>query len=177
MLSHQATGLGATFSRRSARPRDARVARYFAGSMRDARTARAWIWAALGLQLVGFAFDAVWHGLLSPGVEPTTFTEMLVHLGTVHLPLYLGVLSVLITTGWALVERRSGSAIAFAGALISTVAEAWHASIHLRLSTRGGPIAEGVAMVGFVTVVIAVWVRGSQERHRLASTRTPRSAA
>ncbi len=53
--------------------------------------------------------------------------EMLVHLGTVHLPLYLGVLSVLITTGWAFVERRSGSAIAFAGALPSTVAEAWHA--------------------------------------------------
>ena len=55
--------------------------------------------------------------------------EMLVHLGTVHLPLYLGVLSVLITTGWAFVERRSGSAIAFAGTLPSTVAEAWHAGI------------------------------------------------
>jgi len=101
----------------------------------------------------------VWHGLLSPSVEPTTFAEMVLHLGTVHLPLYIGVLSVLITTGWALLEeRRSRCAIAFAGALLSTAAEAWHASIHLRLSTRGGPIAEGVAMIGFVVVVIAVWV-------------------
>jgi hypothetical protein len=130
--------------------------------MRDARTARAWSWAALALQLVGFVFDGLWHGLLSPDVEPTTFPDMLVHLVTVHLPLYLGVLSVLLTTGWALVERRSGSAIAFAGALLSTAAEAWHASIHLRLSTRGGPIAEGLAGVGFVVVVIAVWVGGRQ---------------
>jgi hypothetical protein len=144
--------------------------------MREARTARAWIWAALALQFAGLAFDGVWHGLLRPGIEPTTFTEMLVHLGTVHLPLYLGVLGVLITTGWALVERRSGSPIAFAGALLSTAAEAWHASIHLRLNTRGGPIAEGVAMIGFVVVVIAVWVGGRQER-RLAVPRKSRRAA
>ena len=145
--------------------------------MRDARTARAWIWAALALQLAGLAFDGVWHGLLSPGVEPATFAEMLVHLGTVHAPLYLGVLSVLITTGWALVEHRSGSAVAFAGALLSTAAEAWHASIHLRLSTRGGPIAEGVAVIGLVVVVIAVWVGGRQERRRLRASRAPRRAA
>src|SRR5213080_2691842 len=84
--------------------------------MRDARIARGWIWAALALQAVGLAFDGVWHGLIRPGVEPTTFAEMIVHLGTVHLPLYLGVLSVVITSGWAFVERRSGSAVAFAGA-------------------------------------------------------------
>jgi hypothetical protein len=86
------------------------------------------------------------------------------------LPLYLGVLGVLITTARALVERMSGSAIAFAGALLSTAAEAWHASVHLRLSTRGGPIAEGVAMVGFVVVVTAVWVGGRQERRGLAAS-------
>jgi hypothetical protein len=144
--------------------------------MRDARTARAWIWAALALQFAGLAFDGLWHGLLRPGVEPTTFIEMLIHLGTVHLPLYLGVLSVLITTGWAFVERRSGSSIAFAGALLSTAAEAWHASIHLRLSTHGGPIAEGVAMIGFVVVVIAVWIGGRQERRLAAPRRTHRAA-
>jgi hypothetical protein len=138
--------------------------------MRDVRTARRWIWAALALQLAGLAFDGLWHGVLNPGVEPTTFAEMLVHLGTVHLPLYLGVLGVLITTARALVECRSGSAIAFAGALLSTAAEAWHASIHLRLSTRGGPIAEGVAVVGFVMVVTAVWVGGRQERRGLAAS-------
>src|SRR2546422_7786965 len=96
--------------------------------MQGVPPARGWIWAALALQALGLAFDGVWHGLISPGVEPTTFTEMIVHLGTVHLLLYLGVLSVVITTGWALVERRSGSAVAFAGALLSTAAEAWHRS-------------------------------------------------
>jgi hypothetical protein len=136
---------------------------------------RRWLCAALALQFAGLAFDGLWHGLLRPGVEPTTFTDMLVHLGTVHLPLYLGVLSVLITTGWAFIERRRGSLIAFAGALLSTAAEAWHASIHLRLSTRGGPIAEGVATIGFVVVVIAVWIGGQQEQ-RLTAPRKARRA-
>jgi hypothetical protein len=139
--------------------------------MRDAQTARVWIWAALVLQLAGLAFDGVWHGVLRPGVEPKTLAEMVVHLGSVHLPLYLGVLAVLITTGWALVERRSGSAFAFAGALLSTAGEAWHAFIHLRLSTQGGPVAEGVATIGFVVVVTAVWVGGRQERRHLAASR------
>jgi hypothetical protein len=121
------------------------------------------------LQLAGFAFEAVWHGLLRPGSEPMTVREMLLHLGTVHLPLYLGVLGVVITTGWALVERRSGAALAFIGGLLSAVAEAWHASTHLRLMTRGGPIAEGIAMVGFVIVVVAVWLGGRQERRPRAS--------
>jgi hypothetical protein len=145
--------------------------------MRDARTARAWIWAAVALDVAGLAFDGVWHGLLSPGVEPTTFAEMLVHLGTVHLPLYLGVLSMLITTGWALVERRKESAVAFAGALVSTAAEAWHASIHLSLSTRGGAIAEGVAVIGLGVVIAAVWVAGQQERRRVTASPGTRRAA
>src|SRR2546430_11632668 len=115
--------------------------------MRDARIARGWIWAALALQAVGFAFDGVWHGLIRPGAEPTTFAEMIVHLGTVHLPLYLGVLSVVITSGWAFVERRSGSAVALARAPLSTAAGALHAPNPLPLSTRGGPHAEGVARV------------------------------
>ncbi len=145
--------------------------------MRDARTASASIKAALTLQFAGFVFDGVWHGVLSPGVEPTTFSDMLVHLGTVHLPLYLGVLSVLITTGWALAERRSGATAAFIGAVLSTAAEAWHASIHLRLSTHGGPIAEGVAVIGFIVVVAAVWLGERQERQRLAASQRPRRAA
>src|SRR2546427_9394755 len=111
--------------------------------MRDARIARGWIWAALALQAVGLAFDGVWHGLIRPGVEPTTFAEMIVHLGTVHLPLYLGVLSVVITSGWAFVERRSGSAVRFPGALLATAAGALAASIYFRLSPRGGPDAAG----------------------------------
>jgi len=60
------------------------------------RSARTWIWASLILQFFGYVFDAVWHGLLSPGVEPTTVGEMVRHLGTVHLPLYIGAASVLV---------------------------------------------------------------------------------
>src|SRR2546422_7654178 len=33
------------------------------------------------------------------------------------------------------------------------------------------PIAEGVAMIGFIVVVIAVWVGGREERRRSASAR------
>src|SRR2546428_5747588 len=114
--------------------------------MRDARIARGWIWAVLAFQAVGLAFDGVWHGLIRPGVEPTTFAEMIVHLGTVHLPLYLGVLSVVITSGWAFVERRSGSAVAFAGALLSTGAVALQASISLRLGDPAGPVPQVVSI-------------------------------
>src|SRR2546428_11674228 len=99
--------------------------------MRDARIARGWIWAVLAFQAVGLAFDVVWHGLIRPGVEPTTFAEMIVHLGTVHLPLYLGVLSVVITSGWAFVERRSGSAVAYHMALIYEDGGECDASNHL----------------------------------------------
>ena len=58
-------------------------------SMED-RSARTWVWASLLLQALGYGFDAVWHGLLHPGVEPTTRSAMVRHLGTVHLPLYMG---------------------------------------------------------------------------------------
>jgi hypothetical protein len=138
--------------------------------MRDARTARAWILAALALQLAGLVFDGVWHGLLHPGVEPTTFGDMVVHLATVHVLIYLGVLCALVTTGWALLERRRGSAAAVAGALLAVLGESWHAAIHLRLSTRGGPLAEGVALVGFAIVAAAVWMGARQDRRRLQAT-------
>src|SRR5262245_18655868 len=145
--------------------------------MRTARTARVSIWVALALQLAGLAWDGVWHGVLNPGIEPGTFRDMLVHLGTVHLVLYVGVLGVLITTGWALVERRSGAVPAFVGALLSTIAEAWHASIHLRLSTRGGPIAEGVAVVGLLLAVVAGWAGGRHGWRLRASSSRERTAA
>ena len=145
--------------------------------MRNSRTARASVWAALALQFAGLIYDGLWHGLLHPGAEPTTFADMRAHLASVHLVIYLGVLSVLITTGWALLERRSWAVVAFAGAVLSTVGEAWHASIHLRLSTHGGPIAEGVATIGFVIVALALWVGGRRERHRLPVPKGSRRAA
>jgi hypothetical protein len=87
---------------------------------------RIWIWAALSVQLFGLAFDAVWHGLLNPNFEARTVDQMVRHLSTVHLPLYIGVLSVLVSTAWALIDQMSRSRIgvalpvAFAGALVST---------------------------------------------------------
>jgi hypothetical protein len=133
-----------------------------------------WIWAALAVQLGGLAFDAVWHGLLNPDFEARTIDEMVSHLSTVHLPIYIGVLSVLVTTAWALVDqiRRSkiGIAlpIAFAGALISTAGEIWHAYSHLQLSTHSGPIAGITAVFGFVVVVTALWFAGRGDRQGAA---------
>src|SRR5207249_10850862 len=110
--------------------------------MRDARIARGWIWAALALQAVGLAFDGVWCGVIRPGVEPTTFAEMIVHLGTVHLSFYLGVLSVGITSGWVFVERRSGSAVFLAGGWLSTSEGAWRWLFVLRVRRWGGWVVE-----------------------------------
>jgi hypothetical protein len=112
--------------------------------MQDQST-RNWVWASLIVQFVGYVFDAVWHGLLNPGVEPTTVGEMARHLGTVHLPLYIGAASVLVATSGALLRQRRRSetdialSIAVAGAVLSAAAEAWHAYSHLRLDTHSAP--------------------------------------
>jgi len=102
-----------------------------------------WIGAALALQLTGYVFDALWHAVLQPGVEPTTFGEMARHLATVHLPLYIGAAMVLVSTAVELLRRRGkrpvGKAlpIAAASAAVSCGAEAWRAMSHLRLEIRG----------------------------------------
>ena len=69
----------------------------------DVRSARRWIWAALALQFLGYLFDVAWHGLAGPGGEPRTVSEMVRHLLTVHLPLYVGALAVLVTSAITLV--------------------------------------------------------------------------
>jgi hypothetical protein len=69
------------------------------------RSPHTWIWASIVLQAVGYAIDVVWHGLLNPGVEPATVRDMARHLGTVHLPLYIGAASVLVSTGLALLRQ------------------------------------------------------------------------
>jgi predicted membrane protein len=126
------------------------------------RSARTWVWAALILQALGYGFDAVWHRLLHPGVEPTTKGDMVRHLGTVHLPLYIGAASVLVATSRALLRQTRRSAtglalpIAVAGAVLSTTAEAWHAYAHLRLDTHSAPMAGTLSILGFLVVVIAM---------------------
>ena len=111
------------------------------------RLAQTWIWASLTLQFLGYVLDATWHGLLNRGVEPHTVGEMARHLSTVHLPLYLGAVSVLTATSRVLLRQVKRSAtgialpIAFGGAVLSVAAEAWHAYSHLRLDTHSAPVA------------------------------------
>jgi hypothetical protein len=135
--------------------------------------ARSWITVMLIVQLVGYIFDALWHGLLRPGAEPQTFNEMVRHLATVHLPLYVGALGVLVTTAMALSPRRMRPAdvslelpLAFAGALLSAAAEAWHAYSHLRMDTHVGPIAGSLSFVGFLVVVAVMWLDSRRRRSR-----------
>jgi hypothetical protein len=112
-----------------------------------------------------------------------TVSQMVSHLSTVHLPIYMGVVGVFLTTTWALVDRmgrsRTGIAlrVAFAGAAVSTAGEAWHAYGHLRLSTHISPIAEATAGFGLVVVVIAVWLDGRRARRRGADHVDERRAA
>lgn len=121
------------------------------------RSPRVWMWASVIVQIVGLANDALWHGVLRPAFEAQTFGEMLRHLTTVHLPLYVGVVGLLISTAWALLDQakhaRVGIALplALAGAIVQTAGEAWHAYSHLQL--RANPIPE---MIGFVGLVVAI---------------------
>jgi hypothetical protein len=124
----------------------------------------------LTVQLFGLAFDAVWHVLLHPDFEAATVNQMVSHLSTVHLPLYIGVLSVLVSTAWALNNQMRRSKIgvalpvAFAGALVSAAGEIWHAYTHLQLSTHSGPIAGVTSSFGFIVVVTALWLAGRHDR-------------
>ena len=124
--------------------------------------ARTWVAGSLVLQFLGYVYDALWHGVLHPGNEPTTRAEMVRHLSTVHLPLYMGAACVLISTGLALIGqiRRSATGvalpIAFAGAVLSAASEAWHASSHLELETHNAPTAGVLSVIGFLVVVVTM---------------------
>ncbi|MGH7313265.1 MAG: hypothetical protein ACREJV_08835 [Candidatus Rokuibacteriota bacterium] len=127
-------------------------------------------------------FDAVWHGLVNPDFEAATIGEMVRHLSTVHLPIYFGAICLLLATALALIDARRRSTtglalpVAFAGAVVATAGEAWHAYSHLQLTTHSGPIAGSTAFVGFVIVVIATWLAGRRER-RSANAADERRAA
>src|SRR5262245_9282261 len=137
---------------------------------------RTWIWAAIVLQGLGYVYDAAWHGLLNPGQEPTTVAAMVRHLATVHLPLYVGALVVLVTTAIAAARhaRRfaAGRApyVALAGALVSTAAEAWHAAAHLQLDTHSAPVAGILSALGYLVVIAAMSLAGRLGKSRAASS-------
>ena len=136
---------------------------------------RALIWVALIIQWLGMAYDFAWHGLISPDFEATTAPEMVRHLGTVHVPLYIGVALTFLATAWALIvhlrrgEHGKAIPIAFLGSVIQVVGEAWHASSHLRMSPHVGPLAFSVSFVGMLIVLGALILGGRAERraHRL----------
>ncbi len=147
-------------------------------------TARRWIWMALALQALGYAYDIVWHAWLNPGVEPATVADMARHLGTVHLPLYLGAACVLLATANAIEHRTrrepAGRAlvVALLGAGLSTFAEAWHAVSHLSLDTHHAPIFGIVSSAGFLVVVGAmVLSRAAPRRRAVDADRTKSRAA
>ena len=149
--------------------------------MRD-RSVRPWVWASLILQFLGYLFDAVWHGLLSPGVEPQAMGEMARHLATVHLPLYIGAASVLVSTSMALARttrRAAGFAlpVALAGAVLSAAGEAWHAYSHLQMDTHSAPVAGSLSFIGFLVVVIAMSLSRRGRRRRAAERPSARRAA
>ena len=143
-------------------------------------TLRGFIWAALALQLAGLMFDILWHATHS-SFAPMTRMEMSQHLGSVHLPIYIGVLCVVLTTALALLtqrdERGLAMPIAFVGALISAAGEGWHAYTHLQMSTHGGPLAASVSFLGFLVVVAALWLSRPRARGRAAGDIDQRRAA
>ena len=89
------------------------------------------------VQIAGFAIDATWHGLVNPGFEPTTSRQMLRHLLTMHLPLYVGVVGLFAAIVAELARRiRRGAAewrlwLALGGSCLELAGEAWHAYTHL----------------------------------------------
>jgi hypothetical protein len=127
----------------------------------DARLQRgwSWIWAAVIVEIIGLAVDALWHGVLSPDVEPRPHAEMVRHLATVHLVLYVGVAMIFASTVSALVEQaRRGDVgialpVAVVGAAVQLGGEIWHAYSHLRF--RPNPLPELAGFVGLAVVIAA----------------------
>jgi uncharacterized membrane protein YgdD (TMEM256/DUF423 family) len=142
-----------------------------------------WTCAALALQLIGYVFDVLWHAVLQPGAEPATLAEMVRHLATVHLALYIGAAMALVSTVVELLRRRRrrpvGNAlpIAVTGAVVSCGAEGWHALSHLRLDTHAAPVAGILSVIGFLVVVGAMVVDVRAAARRNADTARARRAA
>jgi cytochrome bd-type quinol oxidase subunit 2 len=138
---------------------------------------RTLIWACVIVELLGLGLDALWHGLLHPEFEATSVGEMVRHLATVHLILYLGVLGLLVSTVRALVERARESAVGIAvpvmvaGAAVQAIGETWHAYSHLQM--RPSPAPELIGFVGLAAVVVALLVSRRQMRGRATKSSGP----
>ena len=132
------------------------------------RRARTNIWAAVTVEIIGLAIDALWHGVLAAEVEPQTRVEMARHLASVHLVLYVGIAALFVATAWALVDQvwNGGAgvapAIAFAGATMQVIGEIWHATSHLHLQPY--PTPELAGFVGLALAMVATAVAGRRAR-------------
>jgi hypothetical protein len=131
-----------------------------------------WIRLSVIVQVAGLMFDALWHGVLRPGMEPRTTGEMVVHLGTVHLVLYVGVIGLLASTAWVFAKRGpraiGGTArlVACLGAVLQAIGETWHAVSHLRL--HANPLPELFGFGGLIVAVAATFVAQRAESRRAA---------
>ena len=134
------------------------------------RNPRALIWVAVAIQLLAFAWEGLWHGVLNPEFERAPTVEaMRHHLSTVHLPFYAAIVALVAATAWALLDQvrqgRRGSAIplTFAMAIGQAIGQIWDATKHLALS-NGGPIAWTLMGLGTVGVPIVLWIDGRRRR-------------
>ena len=136
---------------------------------------RAWIWAAVTVEIIGLGIDAIWHGLLGSEVEPQTPGEMARHLATVHLVLYAGVVMLFLATAWAVrhAARRRLLLLAFVGAAIQLVGEVWHAYSHLQY--RPNPLPELAGFVGLAVTIVATLVAGRTTRGAMTERGLERS--
>lgn len=136
---------------------------------------RSWIWAAVIVEIIGLSVDAVWHGLIGAEIEPQTRGEMVRHLATVHLVLYVGVGMLFLATAWAARHAAGGRAlaVAFAGAAVQLVGEVWHAYSHLQF--RPNPFPELAGFVGLAVVIVATIVAGRGARGAAIERRLQRS--
>jgi hypothetical protein len=132
---------------------------------------RSWIWAAVIVEILGLAVDALWHGVLSPEVEPRTHAEIVRHLATVHLVLYVGVVMLFVSTVWALVaQARRGSVgialpVAVVGAAVQLGGEIWLAYSHLPLQPN--PLPELAGFLG-LAVALAATVASARSAREIA---------
>lgn len=147
------------------------------------RDPRAFIWVAVIVQVLTFAWEGLWHGVLNPEFERAPTVEaMRHHLSTVHIPFYVGIVALLAATTWALVAhiRRRGTGFAiplvFAMAVGQVIGQVWDAVEHLRLS-HGGPIAWTLIVLGFIGVPIVLWIDGWRRRRCAISDAASRRAA
>jgi hypothetical protein len=135
--------------------------------MYDAKSSRRLVWAAWIIQILAFGWEALWHGLNPEFERALTVERVRNHLTTVHFPFYFGILALLLTTGYVLLQhirhRQKGLAVPllFALAVGQAIGQVWDALAHLRLST-GGPVAwtlVGLGIVGVPAILIVEWRR------------------